>query len=1095
MPSARVAVIAGLPRSGKTELLLSRYRSRLAELPVGSCLWLSPSQRSSDVVRQGLLGQGQRAMLAPGILTFDQFAQQIVAASGEPVRRISPTMKRHLLRRSVDTLHAAGRLPVLGPIAATPGLVEELAHWIAELKRHEIWPEDFAGAIEQAKLGPKERELWALYDCYQSLLLEHRLYDAEGQFWLARKLIAEGSRAPFSSIKHLVVDGFSDLTRPQHEILALLAGQLDELWISLPWDSDSQVPRPELFRKTSATLAELRRRHKSLVVHEQRRSTAAWPALQAIVAELFADPRRGAVDVAPEGIEVLAAGRPLREIERVARKIKELLLGGTRPGEIAVVFRRLPEAAPLVREVFAEYGIPTAIETGRPLRDAPLLAAVTALLRLAVEDWSFAGMLTAIGNSYFQPQQAQLDAMRASAEWIVRDFQLPRGRKRLGERLARLAAQAAPQNASPDDHQARQRGHARRAMAYFGWLGRLLDTLPAEATLEAWCDTLSQLIDGTLAVGHEASLAPPQLEPIDRRAWARLSETLRTLGQLRDQVDPEGRVSCAGILQAIADIASHEQLPADHDETGRVRVLSAASVRALAVPHLFVAGLTERSFPAPLRENHLCGQREHRRLIDAGLPLAPHAEYASEEMLLFYEVVTRATRRLYLSYPAWDESGQPLLPSPYVEEVRRVFGSERLVPTDAPDLSPLPGADETAYGPAEWRLRGAVDALDGKSDGLHQLVAATASRPMALNVLAAWTAIDERRDIERFSAFEGILSTPAAREACAARFGPAYTWSATELELLAACPYKFLAERLLGLDEMPALVLETDYRRRGVVVHEVLAQLHRRINDEFPGPAALAQAGIEQVHAWIGELLAADAQEHDPEFGYEAMLRLIDRERLARDLAAYPQEHQAYEKELQTAVQAAHFEISFGLDPPSSDPRSTTQPLELATAAGVIKLAGRIDRVDLLTAARRTLASVIDYKTGSLPAKKLAEVIKRDVLQLPIYARAVEEVLLVEQQVQAGSIGFWRPTGNKDRGYHRVAELSADGEPREEWQTLQSWIAERVGQLVLAARAGQFPVYARDPECTRHCGFHTICRVSHVRALEKTWTPPDGPPA
>ena len=43
------------------------------------------------------------------------------------------------------------------------------------------------------------------------------------------------------------------------------------------------------------------------------------------------------------------------------------------------------------------------------------------------------------------------------------------------------------------------------------------------------------------------------------------------------------------------------------------------------------------------------------------------------EMLLFYQLVTRATREVVLCYPAVDERGQPLLPSSFLTAVRECF--------------------------------------------------------------------------------------------------------------------------------------------------------------------------------------------------------------------------------------------------------------------------------------------------------------------------------------------------------------------------------------------------------------------------------------
>ena len=59
-------------------------------------------------------------------------------------------------------------------------------------------------------------------------------------------------------------------------------------------------------------------------------------------------------------------------------------------------------------------------------------------------------------------------------------------------------------------------------------------------------------------------------------------------------------------------------------------------------------------------------------------------------MLLFYEAVTRATRRLWLSYPALDAAAQQLSPSPYLQEVERACGPGRIARCEQTDLSPVP---------------------------------------------------------------------------------------------------------------------------------------------------------------------------------------------------------------------------------------------------------------------------------------------------------------------------------------------------------------------------------------------------------------------
>ena len=130
--------------------------------------------------------------------------------------------------------------------------------FIRELKRLEIWPEEFARA--HGKSGTKkDRELADLYTRYQERLTQHELYDAQGRFWSARAELRKGQVRPFERLRHVFVDGFTDFTRTEHEILEILAGRTESVSISLPLEQDS--PRRDLFAKSRQTLEELARRH------------------------------------------------------------------------------------------------------------------------------------------------------------------------------------------------------------------------------------------------------------------------------------------------------------------------------------------------------------------------------------------------------------------------------------------------------------------------------------------------------------------------------------------------------------------------------------------------------------------------------------------------------------------------------------------------------------------------------------------------------------------------------------------------------------------------------------------------------------------
>src|SRR5690606_34841480 len=123
-------------------------------------------------------------------------------------------------------------------------------------------------AAAQSALAP-QAEAVLIYDAYQATLNRHQWYDAEGEFWLARSLLTAPQGEELPSFDAIVVDGFSDFTKTQHEILEQLTQRTQQLSISLLCDvsTPSNLPiRKDLFAKTLATLKELRTRHEKVKV-------------------------------------------------------------------------------------------------------------------------------------------------------------------------------------------------------------------------------------------------------------------------------------------------------------------------------------------------------------------------------------------------------------------------------------------------------------------------------------------------------------------------------------------------------------------------------------------------------------------------------------------------------------------------------------------------------------------------------------------------------------------------------------------------------------------------------------------------------------
>ncbi len=1059
------------------------------------------------------MAAGLKGCLAPNCFTFAHFADAVIEASAVSVRPLTAFEKRQIIRRLIESAIAAERLEYFRPIAHTEGLIDLVSDLFSDLKRQEIWPDEFKRICNTLGNRPKDCELASLYERYQVLLNEQRLYDAEGRFWSARDLLGQGQFAPFSNVTLVVVDGFTDFTRTQHEILALLHGRVAEMLVSLPMIDDG---RADLFQKPAKTLAELERRLAS--AHRETVSRRPLPPAQAFSAtirhieqEIFRDPRQIKPRDSADGLTVLAASGQLGEVELLARTIKQLLLNGdpddcrqVRPGEIAVVVRSAADLGQLVQEVFAEYGVPFYLDDTVSLASSPLVSALIDVLKLDLEDWPFRRLLKLLGNNYFQPEwpQWQRGVAVGKIERVIRSLQIPKGRRALLGALARLA-DAKLDDRAPEQRRQRQE-KARAALDVFTRLAGAFDRLPAAATAVEWSSAFAALAAdlGMLAVARQPCDLPIARQ--DAAAWDLLTAALDASAaleeQLGEQLDRAPRqLDRRSIVQLLEDICATEGLPSEYDEIGRVRILAAASARALDVPYLFVAGLSEKAFPAAGRDDRLYSAADHGPMNRAGLRFVERHERACEEMLLFYEVITRARRRLWLSYSALDESAQPLAPSPYLVEVQRLFRGDAVRPVNAANLSPIPEESEPLCG-RDFRIKAISMALDGSARLAGRLLQQERHRQSAASLLSALRATAERSSRERFGPFEGVLLGAAAQQRLANSFGPDHCWSTSQLEEYGYCPHQFFLKRVLGLREPQDLSLEVDYFLRGRRVHTLLTNVHRQLN-AARGPCSPTDCVADEFRRLVYETLAAVMQNSASDTALDLAFDAIDHRLIARWAQQYLDQYLKYDKAFQECDEPpkpAYFEVAFGPakdddEGDELDPLSKPAAYELTCNGRTIRLAGRVDRIDIGMMDGQVVFNVLDYKTNPAKQHRVASILDGSKLQLPLYAMVVQDLLLADQDAVPWHGGYWHV---RDGGYNPKQSLAfhertPDGVRRTElWTELRERLVERVGRLVSGIQQGQYPMYCEDDHCTGRCAYKTVCRVHAVRSLEKTWQPP-----
>ncbi len=1087
-------LLEGLAGTGKTERLLGFYSEALSESQrasrLGTTLWLAPNRRDTEEIGRRLVARHEGVLFAPRVLTFADFANQILDRAASQVVPLSTGQQRTLLRRIIERRRSAGDFTHFGPIAGSTGFLDLVQSFIAELKRAETWPEVFREACAARGASRRDRELALVYEEYQRELLNRRWFDAEGRFWWAREKLRQGEWGAFGSLDLVVVDGFDDFNQTQYEILGLLSDRAQRMVLSLPMESP--LVRGDLFAKTLFVKQELAR-HAELKpaasdsVNPVASEVATPAAFRQIARHLFGNPRTVPVQSDSQGVEIVAVAGQRGEVRWLAARIKRLLLDNVPASDIVVVLRDVAEYADLIGQIFPASGIPTAVDHSPALFESPVVRVVLRLLELELSDWEFERLRPFLRSPFFRPgwSEAQGGAVSRTLA-ALRRLQLGSDREVILETLERDMRNTADQ---------RSQQQSAEALALLQRLDRVLSNLRISRTLTGWGGLLREL-------GSELGILSQSREhPGDAVQWNLAIDVLFSAGKL-EQVEGSAprSLDLAGFLREFSDLLRHQELSTHRPEAGRVRILAAADIRNLDVPFLFVAGLSEQSFPRRRSDDCLYGEAERRQLNENGLALGHHAVRTQEEMLLFYRVVTRARKELVLSYPAVSADGAPLSPSPYLIAVRELFELKANLKQTEEQLDPIPRAGRVLSA-GDLRVRAMHDALEQRP----ALLAAAAQYPLtSRSVSRVFHAVDlniRRFHEPGFGSADGMLENARNRNWLEQEFSRERQFSATHLEGYGDCPFRFFVSRVLRVEPLVEIEFATDHGERGLLIHSVLAQLHQELLVDGSPPTIPPEG--DSLAKRFSEILLERRNALPP----TDPLREVVADLELRTLAEWGDEYgRQWDEHLERCAgafdmipQPVLFEIPFGSRSGDAEPGTTEEqpksperpPLVVGAGDRVVLLTGRIDRVDVGTMAGKKVFFVVDYKSGARKSLNRTHIAQGRNLQLPLYALAVSHQGMAGEANVPAQAAFWYL---KDGGFTPGLKSGARGGKRgifeilaeADWGQIVDSLNETIPKIAEGMRRGAFPVYNADTDCTQFCPYKLVCRVNQIRPLEES---------
>jgi RecB family exonuclease len=969
------------------------------------------------------------------VLCWDDLWRWVRLEAVEGPAWLSQTAARAVLNEAIDRAETQGLLEPLRRFVGLAGYRRQLHEQFQGWTRAERAPRAAGRGSNASRIESAERELFGLY----RVLLEE--LDAEDEagagVWASKRLT--GTARLWKRLDGpgpLVVFGMENPTPARWRFLGRAARADRSLHVPLVHDADPALSEVALATQpTRSRLLEMGLQETRLGPQVGRPAGLACAervmfALPADDSSLIADTTGLLIEGAPEAEGTARV---------VCRAVRELRHQGVPAEEILILVRHWGTEAELIREGLQSWGIEVDAEVREPLRSEPAVSALLLAASIPLEDWETELIVRLLRNGQVSPDWPGEDRVSlATAASTIHSTHVVRGRDALLRGLDRMLTEVAPESLEYLRTQA-ARGAAERIVS-------LLAPLNEKRPWSAHVNELRR-IAGELGIGRPG---PELLEPF----WEALDEQSDVLERLGKGETDWSWASAIAEVEAILN-----ELPVRPAKAapGSVRLTTVDLADGARAEHVILADLVEGSFPAR------SAVRSFLALRPGDTPEAAGRASFAREMARFLGVLGMARSSVRFVYPTTDAKGQELLRAGFLDDLlaRLSAGAAGHCHSAIPRLHPaLIDHPDLAGSPTELRVRAmALAGERGQLDDLAGLAGDPAHRPVLRGAAAALFAHQRRVRGTPFGEYDGLLKDGAARLELDSEFGSAYRFSPSQLETYLSCPFQFFSKYVLKLKVVEDRdELDEDATRRGSQLHDILESFETLVRE----------SGDEQSPEQLAEIELNSLRNREPAGASELDLGRweIERERLERTFGQYLVQRRAYQRSGVLPFLPVRLEFDFGGE------NEGFPVLELAQGGRRVLVRGRIDRIDVAETEAGTRFRVIDYKSGSAPG--VSDVKQGVMVQLPLYAMAVQRLLFPEGQAGLFDLGYW---SLRRDGFKSIAFAS--------WEQDQVSLVEHVLAVVDRLRRGEFVVQSRNECCESYCEYRGVCRVRQVRRAGK----------
>lgn len=821
-----------------------------------------------------------------------------------------------------------------------------------------------AGADVPPLLAAKLADVEKLLAAYEEALGERRL-DNEARLALLAEKIDE---ADWLDGLAIYIDGFHSLSQPELAVLLALEARGAKLAMTL-------VMAPQMLTNARGWWTLHSACHASYSFYETLVRAGIPLTVEAVDArgsmladaEPLAQQLFGYDTQAAQGgeqVELWKAPQPQTEITYLAGRLRQLVREkGLRYRDVHITTNQPQVYFPLIARIFKQYGIPAFIDERKALDAHYLVRYLLNALDMVQYGFAYPMVFACLETGLAGLDEDEVVALdlfarakhlRGTMYFDARYFAPPdenaRSRKLEGLRAQQEVALAA--------HEA----FTARFQPFYEDL-RACTTVRDFSTVVYHFLTAPELLDAFHA--SDAEKSPTQRETDAQIVEALvdlLDQLVATIGEMPVTLKQYTHILSEGLGEASLGI-----VPPAQDE---VQVVELGRARTGRCRVQVIVGMSDAWMPSQGVTRTVFIREEKQWLEKAGVQLRfDETRILEDEALCLYETLAKPTERLILSYPLSGADGAAMNESVFITRVRQIMPALEEKSLLAAMDEVLPYLEwESLKNAADWLRRYAAqpELAAEDEDGVRRTASVVRYFEEARPQLAPFL-----RDGLYYTNLRAKLAPDVVKRLYPA-IGEGHV-SISELESWQGCPYKhFLRYGIRPLEDLDYTLAVDEI---GDVLHGSLDQLTRDLR-KHPEWLDWDDAQIcAQMDAYLDEEAA----------------RQLDgaRSREARNAAVLDKLRRQSRKagrfiirQLRESDFAPRFsEVAFGADAP------ILPPVYLDIDGQILRIEGRIDRIDTWRQGGQVYARVIDYKSG-FNSFDITRVWNGLDLQLLLYLRA-----------------------------------------------------------------------------------------------------------